>query len=264
VGGVEYEHETIEAPHKDDDGQEVSAWKGRRTVEDPEEFARAKQARSMARGQVVNVCAATSFGLLCPLDREERLYEGVAEMHRIADKFNAGSKFTSVECRIIIGRVEQDDAEAVRSIETETAKLVQGMEKSILSKDPVAIGKFCDQARDLSVMLEDESKLVIKEAIVAARVAKRQMTKLLKSGEAAKIVVDQKLIAQLAAVRTSFLDIDSESEEVQAPDVAEAPAVEMDDDDTDTGVYDEIYEGSGISAASIQMEAQEAPQAELD
>jgi hypothetical protein len=216
-GNRRYETQEIEGPHKDDQGELVSRWETTRIVEDPEEYTRAIDVRSKARGVIVNNCAATAFGLLCPLDREQKLRDGVAEAQLIAARFNATASISSVEVRVIIGRVEQDDVAAVRAITSEVSNLLQDVELGIAKMDPTAIGKACDKARDIGTMLEPEAKERLQGAIDAARVVKRQMVKLEKAGELAKIVVDQQLLDTVASARTSFLDLD-ECADIAAPD----------------------------------------------
>jgi hypothetical protein len=230
-GGVDYESETLEAPHPDGEDQKaiVSEWKTRKTVADAEQFAVAKDVRSQCRGKIVNVCAATAFGLLCPLDREDDLRAGVMEANTIASKWNSTNPVSRVVVNVLIGRVEQDDVAAVKAISDEVSQLLLKVEKGIADQDPEEIGKNCDKLRDIGTMLEPEAKANMQEAIDAARVVKRQINKLVKSGETAKLVVDEKVLAKVASARTAFLDLevfgDVEHVEVEAPAIDFEPAM---------------------------------------
>jgi hypothetical protein len=224
-GGVDYETEVVDAAHKDEIGQLVSEWNTRKTVTDAEVFAQAKKVQSECRGKIVNVCAATAFGLLCTLDREDALRAGVMEANTIAAKWNSSNPVSRVQVNVIIGKVEQDDVAAMKAITDQVNQLMIGMEKSIVDGDPTAIGKFCDQARDISQMLEPEAMAFVREGIDAARIVKRQINKLAKSGETAKIVVDQKVLEKVTSARTAFLDLDTFGE-VEHVD-AEAPALDL-------------------------------------
>ena len=73
TGGATYQRQDIDADHADGNGGRVATWQTTRQIEDSAEYERAIVARSAARVAITRVCHATSFGLLCPTEKEPQL-----------------------------------------------------------------------------------------------------------------------------------------------------------------------------------------------
>ena len=77
-GGVNYKRVDLDPDHATDTGGRFARWETVREIVDANEYEQATAARSLARGAVVKVCHASSFGLLCPSEREPQLIEAIA------------------------------------------------------------------------------------------------------------------------------------------------------------------------------------------
>ena len=215
AGNLKYRSNTIEDKVQKD-GVLLTKWETTRTVFDPEEHAKAVKARSNVRGFITSVCVETSFGLLCPEDRIERLDEAVRQARSEAEAFNKKAKFSKVGFYIIAGRIAADDAEAFRAISSEVRGLMTTMEAGIKNMDANAIRQAATRARGIGQMLTPKAKEQVQEAIDMARAAAR---KIVKAGESAAQEVDHETIKQIAARRTAFLDLD-DAGEMKAPTAA--------------------------------------------
>jgi hypothetical protein len=204
-------------------GKEVAEWETTRTIEDAKEFKAAGQVRMKAIGLMYNVCARSSFGLLCPDDKAGKLADAVAKARKLADDFNAKAKVTRVSFNIIAGRVAQDDVEATRAINGEVRDLIDRMENGIKSLDVAAVRDAASKAKALAAIVAPESNERLAAAIDAARAA---ATKIVKAGEAAAKEVDAEVIKTLKASRTAFLDIDHDNIEVK-PAPAQGRAIDL-------------------------------------
>src|SRR5262249_19083139 len=158
-----------EADHINDMGERVASWETQRTIADPEEHERAVKARSKARSIITGVCAASAFGLLCPVSRERDLESAIADARRVTEEFNAGAKLSSVSVYVITGRVADNDVEAVRAINSELRELLDSMRDGVRDLDATAIREAANKARALGQMLSAEAQEKVKEAIDAAR-----------------------------------------------------------------------------------------------
>lgn len=213
TGNVTY-HKHDKGTKVERSGKEVSEWETTRTIEDAKEFKAAGQVRMKALGLMYNVCARSSFGLLCPEDKAAKLAEMVAKARKMTDDFNAKAKVTRVSFNIIAGRVAQDDVEATRAINSEVRDLIDRMESGIKSLDVGSVREAAAKAKLLGSIVAPGSSERLTAAIEAARAAAR---KIVKAGEAAAKEVDQEVLKTLKASRTAFLDIDHDDQEEAAP-----------------------------------------------
>lgn len=217
-GGVTYQRKDIEADEK------TAKWETTRIVEDPAELERATKARGKALAEIRAVCSATSFGLLCPEDKETELDAAIARARVIRDEHNATATFTHVDIYALKGRVASSDEEAARAIAQEVAGLVEGMNAGIDKLDPSAIREAAQKAKQMAAMLAPEKAQAVEGAIEAARKAARQITKRIeKEGEAAAIVLADIQRGSIEKARIAFLDL--EQSEVQVTQAM--PAVQV-------------------------------------
>jgi len=223
-GNVSYR--TFDLGHMDTiEGGEESRWETEKTIRNKEEQERATKARSAARSAIQTVCAHSDFGLLCPLDKEEKLDRAIGDARAIIKQFNDGSDITKISFNVLRGKVEQDDVRAVRAINEEMRDLIDAMAAGAARLDVKAIRDAADKARSVGQMLTPEAQERIKDAIDTARKVAREIKK---AGEGAAVEVDRLAIQRLEQSRTAFLDLD-EATEVQAP-AAEGRAVDFDID----------------------------------
>lgn len=202
-GNVHYHKQELGTTNEGD--AEVAKWETERTIKDPVEFKAAGQVRMKARGLIINVCAQSTFGLLCPEDKAARLAEAIIKAHAMADAFNAKAKVTRINVNVIAGRVAADDVEATRAINGEVRELLQRMESGLKKMNVEEIRDAAKRAKALSSIVAPEANGRLQTAIDVAREAAR---KLVKAGETAAREVDKEAIKALKASRTAFLDLD--------------------------------------------------------
>lgn len=236
-GGVNYKRIDLEVDHTTEEGSRVAKWETQREIPDPEEFERASAARGKARSLVASVCCVSSFGLLCPSEKEAELSAAVEEAREVARAHNAGATLTQVQVFVIVGRVAQDDAEAARAIAGEVRELLDAMRDGIKAADPAAIREAANKARALGAMLSEDVAGKVESAIEQARKAARKIVRgIEKDGLSAAEVVAFCNVQAIESARFAFLDLDAG--EVKP----EAPAARTLDLSTDSGP-------SAISAA---------------
>ena len=132
--------------------------------------------------------------------------EGIAKARQVAVDFNARAKVTELAVYVIVGRVAQDDVEAVRAINSEVRDLMRDMTVGIKELDVKRVRDAANRARSVGSMLTPEAAERVKAAIDAARGAARQITK---AGEEAAKEVDREAIKKINQARTAFLDLDA-------------------------------------------------------
>lgn len=204
-GNVSYKTKDIERRHKIGDGAERARWETERTVENVAELRRAEKVRSAARQLISKTCARSSFGLLCPDAWQGDLHANIAQARRMAAEFNSRARCTEVGVYAIVGRVAQDDVEAVRAINSEVRSLMQEMTEGLKDLDVDRVREAAGRARSVGMMLSEEAAGRVREAIDAARASAR---KIVKAGDAVSAEIDKEAIKQISRARTSFLDLD--------------------------------------------------------
>lgn len=205
---------------------EVARWETTRVIEDPEAYEASVKARSKARGFIVAVCAATSFGLICPEGQETELEQAMAQAQATAAAHNAAWPKTHVDVFIIRGKIAGTDQEAVRAITGELRELISDMNGSIDRLDPKAIRDAATRAQEISRMLSAEAAEKVGAAVKAARKAARTIvSKVEKKGEKASVVLADIQRGAIENARVAFLDLEG----VDAPDSAEdaMPAIPL-------------------------------------
>lgn len=202
--------------------REKTRWETTRTIEDVEEYERAKKAQSKASSLIRSVCSASAFGLLCPEAQAWKLEDAIAQAHAVIDAFNASAKLTRVSVYVIAGKVASDDVEAVKAINSEVRELIDRLEQGVANADVAVIRQTANKAREIGNVLTPEAQVRIQFAIDAARKVAKDIVK---AGEGAVIEVDKLAINKIREQRTAFLDL-SEPVETAAPE-AKARAIEL-------------------------------------
>lgn len=220
-GGVNYKRITIEADHATDEGSRRARWETQRDIPDPIEHEAATVARGKARSLVTAVCCMSSFGLLCPSERESDLDDAIKAARAIVDQHNEGAALTRVDVFVLAGRVAQDDAEAARAIGAEVRELLEAMRAGIAVADPVAIREAANKARAIGAMLSDDVSGKVGEAIAEARLAAREIVRRVeKAGQDSAGVVALCSVEKIEAARFAFLDLDQGEAQSETPAAA--------------------------------------------
>lgn len=265
TGNVSYQTRDLENDRYAD-GEAVARWETIRTTVKPEEQEAGVKARGKARTAVLAVCSQSSFGLLCPADREGDLEEAVAEARRVADEFNAAAEVTHLHVGIIVGRIAEDDVEAVRSINAEIRSLLEDMERGIRKLSVKEIREAANKARGLGQMLSPEAASRVEEAIKTARSTARRIAK---AGDVAAAEVDTQAVAAMRRARTAFLDLD-EVERVEVDTAPDGRALDLEPEEEAAEVPEFLEPTREIETApasedepNLFMFASDAPELEL-
>jgi hypothetical protein len=216
-GNCRYNVTEIEADHLTEEGARRARWETEREITDPAEHERATKARSKARSVLASVCAHSDFGLLCPLDKKGAFERAEQDALAIVADFNATAQVSRLVFNVLTGEVMQDDARAIRAINSEMRDLMESMENGLRNLDVEAVREAANKARSVSQMLEPGTQERVEKAIAVARSAARQIVKAAEEGAAE---IDRAAIARIAEARTSFLDLDDNGQaigEVAAP-----------------------------------------------
>lgn len=222
-GNVEYRRVDVETDHMTPEGTKRAVWETQRTINDPEEHEKAVMVRAKCRNTIAGVCSYSTFGLLCPDSRKADLDKAIEEAQLLARAFNEIASQTRVQVYVIAGRVEPNDLEAVKAINSEVRDLMTTMEQGLAKLDVKQVREAAVRAKSLGQMLTESAKEKIQSAIDVARDLAR---KIVKAGEEGALVIDQASIRKIAESRTAFLDIDMEDVQVAAP-AAVGRAIDM-------------------------------------
>ena len=247
-GNVSYTKTTIEEEHEDDGGGTEEKWETLKTVENKAEHEVAVKIRGMCRSVVTAVCAKSSFGLLCPLDKQDKLEEAIAEARGIAEKFNAQSTLSKIKIFVLVGTLINDEIEAAKAINFEIRGLIDSMEEGIKKLDVDKIREAAAKAVNMRTMLSDEASSQLKTAISISRKAARQIVK---SGEVAVGEIDKATLERLNEARAAFLDITET--EVPESDQGEAPVLDLDFSDLDESPLVEQEESAEEIAEQLRQ-----------
>jgi hypothetical protein len=212
-GNVDYRKTPIKTETRPD-GSKVTEWETTRIIVDPEEHERGQKARAKARSVVASVCKATAFGMLCPTTDAEDLERAIKEARETCREFNTGSALTKIGVYVLTGRIESNDAEAVKAINSEVADLMQTMQEGIEGLDVKVVRDAASKLKEVGAMLPPVAEATVRIAIDTARETARRIVK---AGEQAAQEVDRAAIRKIAEQRTAFLDLDGEQGEVAVP-----------------------------------------------
>jgi hypothetical protein len=202
-GGTHYDRRTLE---EEEDGS-IKRWETVRTMEDPKEHEAALEAVGKASRLVSKLCVRTSFGYLCPIDRERDLDGAIAQMRTVATDWNQRARHSFINVVAVKGRIADNDEDAVRAILQEANELLDRMDKGLSENDVKLIRDAAQRAKNLSEMMTEDTSDQITAAVAAARQAARAIVK---RGEAIGDKVANAIIEteqeSFAKARFAFLD----------------------------------------------------------
>lgn len=228
-GGVHYEH--ADRRSKRDGETEITQWRTVRQIADREEYDIAVRIRNECRYQIARNCIATPFGLICVRDRFADLVQAIEEARAKADQHNRSARNSFVDIFVIRGRIEQTDTEAMRAIGGELKALLTSMQQGISEADTAAIREAANRAKQLGAMLNEAQQSKIAEAVETARKAARVIASVEKKGEDVQKAIQEIRLDALRENRFAFLDVDAESEAVDAVPTVDASRFDLDDED---------------------------------
>ena len=222
VGNVRYNRQDIEADHLAEDGTRKARWETERTVIDPTEHEAALKVQAKISSLVRGVCAKSAFGLLCPERAAGDLDVAVSKARELADQFNATAVLTRVHVYVIAGRIADNDAEAMRAINSEVRDLLGEMEEGVKGLDVERIRGAANRAKQLGSMLSEDAAKRMQAAIDAVRSTARGIVK---AADGAACEIDVFALRKITEGRTAFLEFD-ETAEIKAPE-AQGTAIEF-------------------------------------
>ena len=221
-GNVVYKRTDLEADHQVGEGKRAR-WETEREIQDAQEHEAAVKVRGQARSLIAAVCAPSSFGLLCPISKEQDLLAAIEESRKLVNTYNFGAKLTTIGVFTIAGRIAASDYEAARAIADEVRSLMDDMSSGIKAADVSAVREAANKARALGSVLSPDIAGAVAGAVQQARSAAREIVRRVeKAGEAAADVVAELNTQCIDAARFMFLDMD---EVTAAPAPAEQAQV---------------------------------------
>lgn len=222
-GNVKYLKTTIQPDALDVElGTHIAKWETERRIQNAEEQEKATKLRSEIRTMIGRHCSATAFGMLCPSEAKPDLDQAMVDAQAKVDEFNKTATTTRIRVDALCGRIEPDDAKAVRVINNEVAQLIETMKTGLENLDVDAVRDAANRAREIGQMLSLEAQAKVTVAIDQARALAK---KIKAAGETAAVEIDRATIARLTEARTAFLDLDGGTE-MQAP-AAESRALDL-------------------------------------
>lgn len=218
-GGIEYQRKDLDLGELELDvtpEADVKRWETVRTIADREEHARAVELRTRIVGAIRRVCVQTSFGLLCPLDREAALDESIALTADLAAEWNRTAKYSRVDVYLLRGRIAETDEESTRAIASEVRSLLDEMEAGVRQLDVPSVRDAARRARELAKALDASSAARMGAAIQSARDAARAIVRRVeKGGEVAADVLSELNLGPIAAARFAVLDLLDDAQPTQ-------------------------------------------------
>lgn len=215
TGNVKYLKTTIQPDELDVElGIHTSKWETERRVLNAEEQEKATKLRSEIRTMIGRHCSTTAFGMLCPQEAKPDLDQAMLDAQAKVAEFNRSAQTTRIRVDALCGRIEPDDAKAVRVINNEIAQLLETMKTGLQNLDVDGVRDAANRARELGQMLTLEAQAKVNVSIELARALAK---KIKAAGETAAVEIDRMTIARLTEARTAFLDLDDQ-EEVVSPE----------------------------------------------
>jgi len=174
---VSYHRRVIEAEHVTADGKLQASWETDKLVLDAAEHDLAKKARADARNAISAACVHSDFGLLCPMENEEKLNAAIAKATDIIAAFNKQAKFSKISVYALTGKIEVNDVQAVAGINSEIRDLLMDMESGVTNGDVRLIREAANKARGFMPMLVAEPAAFLESAIEMVRDVARAIVK---------------------------------------------------------------------------------------
>lgn len=221
-GGVHYDRRDLASDER------TKTWETTRIIDDPEELDRAQRVRNAAAGLVRGVCVFTSFGLLCPADREAELDLRIDQARQMVRLFNEDAKYTRVGLYALKGRIAESDAEAVRAVVEEARGLLDEMNEGLDGADVEKVRSAANRARDLQAMFTGDAAGQVAQAVEAARKAAREIVRRTnKKGEDVATVLAEVDRRSFDAARFAFLEVQEQLEADALPSIDLQRAAEL-------------------------------------
>lgn len=172
-GGVTYTRDLVESS----EDEKIMRWEGTRYMDDPEERKKAVEVAGAASRLISRLCVRTSFGMLCPTERESELNQAVVEMRAMVSSWNDKARYSFIHVSAIKGRIADNDEEAIRAILQEARELLDRMDQGLSENDVKLIRDAANKAKKLSEMMVSDTSGQIDDALAAARRAARAIVK---------------------------------------------------------------------------------------
>lgn len=225
AGNVSYRR--VDLDHEREAQTDITRWETTRIVSDKAEHDRAVEVRAKARNMISGVCIHTSFGLLCPEDREAELESAMQNAAALVAEFNAGACQTVIGLYPFCGLVERDNERAARAIAAEVRELLDAMAANIDKLDVKGIRDAADRAKQIGAMLDSQQQERVDGAVKAARSAARKIVKAVKeAGDNAKLVLGEMNKTAITTARFAFLDTDETGQTAEPSEALPAVAVQ--------------------------------------
>ncbi len=224
AGNVSYRR--VDTAHEREAKTDISVWETTRIVSDKPEHDRAVEVRAKARNMIAGVCIHTSFGLLCPEDRESDLEAAITAAQSLVSDFNRGANQTQVGIYPFCGLVERDNERAARAIAAEVRELLDAMASNIDKLDVKAIRDAANRAKAIGAMLDSQQQEKVDGAVKAARDAARKIVKAVKdAGDNAAVILGDVNKTAIVTARFAFLDTDTDGAQQTDTPADAMPAV---------------------------------------
>lgn len=217
-GGVHYARKILEE-YESGEG-EVKEWNTVKTIDDKKDLEDAERAASKLRRMVGKLCARTSFGYLCPLEKEGDLDDLLAEMRHEAREVTLGLKTCALTVSFIKGRIAANDADAAKALTAEIGSFLTQLTDAIASADVKLIRHVLVEARGLDTLLAPAQSSLLQEAVAEAREAAKTIRKEMeKKGRSKELVVQGLALSAIDSARMCFLELAEVSEPSRLPSV---------------------------------------------
>lgn len=211
VGGVSYNRVDLRS---DRDGEmETEEWQTTKTVQNAREFEKAGKMRSKASGLIRRCCIDTGFGLLCLVENEVALRDAVREAREKIERFNAKAEHSTIQLRVLRGRIAETDDEALRAISGELQDLLRGMRQGVKRLSVEEIRDAASRAKRVAEMLDEDQRKKVDKAVKQARSAAKKIAKMAnEDADAIREGLAELDLSGMKKKRFKFLDLDADDE----------------------------------------------------
>jgi hypothetical protein len=191
-GGVEYKREE-KRTRTVATGAKVEKWETEKTTANPAEWEAAVALRGDVRHTITRLCARTPLGdlLLIPPTRETDVRAALDAARARINAHNASASAHHLVMGCVLLRFVPEDEWTARSIRGEIFAVLTRMDSGIGNADAEAIREAADAAKRIGPMLTPEAAVALEQAVEQARRAAREITRRLKAGEEAEVVIGE-------------------------------------------------------------------------
>lgn len=193
---------------------EFVTYKGERTIEDVEEFKRAKKFREKMWRLLLrdpdnqeDICINTEVGLICPWEKEEKFDEAVKKIHAEIAGINLKT------CKMYFSPVKfvitPDNTPASATIARSIIEILDGLKTALENADYKSIRNYLRNTRGLSTIWPDDIAVNLDKALDSSRKQANDIAKKLRKAanniEKVKKGVDT---SKVDLARSGFLEIE--------------------------------------------------------